>query len=115
MNYHVSSTYHSHLTSKRIRGKIVQTYLVVILKRGGIFSAHLPDVRGCIAFSSELEGVKKDIAKCMNWHIKCIIEDEDEFPAPVTKTFLGTIGESECLVEEGIIRIEVGLQATNLD
>ena len=46
------------------------------------FSAHVPDLPGCIAAGRTLHEVKQRMAKAIEMHLAAIREDGDEIPEP---------------------------------
>jgi predicted RNase H-like HicB family nuclease len=46
------------------------------------FSAHVPDLPGCIAAGRTREEVKERMAKAIEMHLAAMREDGDEIPGP---------------------------------
>ena len=46
------------------------------------FSAHVPDLPGCVAAGRTLQEVKQRMAKAIEMHLAAMREDGDEIPEP---------------------------------
>jgi len=57
-------------------------YAVVIENAGNSFSAHVPDLPGCIATGATLQEVEQGIREAIELHIAGLREDGDPIPAP---------------------------------
>jgi predicted RNase H-like HicB family nuclease len=54
--------------------------LIAAIRTG--FSAHVPDLPGCIATGRTLEEIKRRMAKAIEMHLTAMREDGDEIPEP---------------------------------
>lgn len=85
---------------------IVSNYLIVILKTGGTFAAHFPDVPGCIATSTNLTKLKVLAKDALVMHLEGILEDGDCLPVPTTFQFdKGSLKGEGLFVEERAISV----------
>ena len=57
-------------------------YPVLIAQARAGFSAHVPDLPGCIAAGRTREEVKERMAKAIEMHLAAMREDGDEIPGP---------------------------------
>jgi predicted RNase H-like HicB family nuclease len=57
-------------------------YPVLIAPTRTGFSAHVPDLPGCIATGRTLKEVTKRMAKAIEMHLEAMREDGDEIPEP---------------------------------
>ncbi|WP_349364452.1 MAG: type II toxin-antitoxin system HicB family antitoxin [Roseitalea porphyridii] len=57
-------------------------YAIVIEKAGGNFSAHAPDLPGCVATGATADEAKTEIAAAIRLHIDGLTEDGLPVPAP---------------------------------
>ena len=46
------------------------------------FSAHVPDLPGCVATGRTVDEVKRRMAKAIEMHLAAMREDGDEIPEP---------------------------------
>jgi predicted RNase H-like HicB family nuclease len=46
------------------------------------FSAHVPDLPGCIATGPTVEVVKERMSEAIEMHLAAMLEDGDEIPEP---------------------------------
>ena len=59
-------------------------YLALIVKTGNGYSAHLPDIPGCIAAADTFEETRDLIQKAATFHLEGMVEDGDPIPEPVS-------------------------------
>lgn len=59
-------------------------YAIVIHKAKGNYSAHAPDVDGCIATGKTIEETRKNMAEALAFHFEGMAEDGDPIPEPTT-------------------------------
>ena len=57
-------------------------YPILIAPTRTGFSAHVPDLPGCIAAGRTLDETKRLMAKAIEMHIALMREDGDEIPEP---------------------------------
>ena len=57
-------------------------YFVVIYQTETGYSAHSPDVPGCVATGSTIEETKQNIQDALEFHFEGMIEDMEEIPKP---------------------------------
>jgi len=57
-------------------------YAIAIAKTRTGFSAHVPDLPGCIATGRTVLEVKKRMAKAVEMHLAAMREDGEEIPEP---------------------------------
>lgn len=57
-------------------------YAIVIENAGPNFSAYVPDLPGCIATSSSVAEVEREIREAIELHIEGMREDGDPIPPP---------------------------------
>jgi predicted RNase H-like HicB family nuclease len=57
-------------------------YAVVIEQAGANYSAHVPDLPGCIATGATLAEVEQAIREAVELHIAGLQEDGDPIPSP---------------------------------
>ncbi len=57
-------------------------YPILIAPTRTGFSAHVPDLPGCVATGRSLAEIKKRMAKAIEMHLAAIREDGDEIPEP---------------------------------
>lgn len=101
----------SEFFTKSLRHEVLVSYLVVIIRCGATYGAHLPDVPGCIATSTDLDEVRELIRDGLALHLEGILEDGDELPAARTTHFVKTPSEEEEEIEQGTINIKVPIAA----
>jgi predicted RNase H-like HicB family nuclease len=68
-------------------------YAVIYAKTRTGYSAHIPDLPGCIATGQTLEQTKRRITEAVALHIQGMQEDGDPVPQPTT-----IVGSSDTLV-----------------
>jgi predicted RNase H-like HicB family nuclease len=59
-------------------------YAIVIEKAGDNFSAHVPDLPGCIATGATLAEVETEIREAIRFHIDGLKADGGTVPAPTS-------------------------------
>ena len=59
-------------------------YAVVYAKTDSGYSAHVPDLPGCIAAGTTLEETRKLIREAVELHVQGMREDGDPIPQPTT-------------------------------
>ena len=59
-------------------------YAAIYAKTGTGYSAHIPDLPGCIATGQTLEQTKRRMAEAVALHIQGMQEDGDPIPEPTT-------------------------------
>jgi predicted RNase H-like HicB family nuclease len=64
--------------------KILMRYAVVIEKAESNYSAHVPDLPGCIAVGETIEQVKEMIAEAIEFHIEGMLEQGLAIPKPTS-------------------------------
>ncbi len=57
-------------------------YVAIIVKTGNGYSAHLPDIPGCIAAADTFEETRDLIQEAATFHLEGIVEDGDPIPKP---------------------------------
>lgn len=57
-------------------------YPILIAPTSTGFSAHVPDLPGCIATGRTLEWTKQRMTKAIEMHLAAMREDGDEIPEP---------------------------------
>jgi predicted RNase H-like HicB family nuclease len=57
-------------------------YPILIASTGTGYSAHVPDLPGCVATGPTIEIVKQRMAKAIEMHLSAMREDGDEIPEP---------------------------------
>ena len=57
-------------------------YVALIGKTGNSYSAHLPDLPGCIAAADTFEETRNLIEEAANFHVEGMLEDGDTVPQP---------------------------------
>ena len=60
----------------------MEKYFVVIYKTKTGYSAHSPDIQGCIATGSTVEETKQNIKEALEFHIEGMLDDGDSIPPP---------------------------------
>ena len=58
-------------------------YVAIIGKTGNGYSAHLPDLPGCIAAGETFEETCQLIQEAANFHVEGMIEDGETIPEPL--------------------------------
>jgi predicted RNase H-like HicB family nuclease len=74
-----------HLKMSTIRkkgGKIMYRFLIVIEKANGNYSAHSPDLPGCIATGETREEVEHNMFEAIGMHLRGLHEDNMPIPEP---------------------------------
>ena len=59
-------------------------YVAIIVKTGNGYSAHLPDIPGCIAAGDTFEETRDLIQEAAIFHLEGMVEDGDLIPEPVS-------------------------------
>ena len=59
-------------------------YVAFIVKTGNGYSAHLPDIPGCIAAGDTFEETRDLIQEAAIFHLEGMVEDGDLIPEPVS-------------------------------
>jgi len=57
-------------------------YAVVIEKANGNYSAHVPDLPGCVATGKTVADVRREIQEAIRFHIEGLREDGLPVPEP---------------------------------
>jgi predicted RNase H-like HicB family nuclease len=57
-------------------------YPILIAPTRTGFSAHVPDLPGCVATGRSMAEIKKRMAKAIEMHLEAMREDGDEIPKP---------------------------------
>ena len=57
-------------------------YVALIGKTGNGYSAHLPDLPGCIAAADTFEETRTLIEEAANFHVEGMLEDGETIPRP---------------------------------
>ncbi len=57
-------------------------YPILIASTRTGFSAHVPDLPGCVAAGRTLDETKRLMAKAIEMHVAAMREDGDEIPEP---------------------------------
>ena len=58
-------------------------YVAIIGKTGNGYSAHLPDLPGCIAAADTFEETRNLIEEAANFHVEGMLEDGETVPRPI--------------------------------
>ena len=58
-------------------------YVAIIGKTGNGYSAHLPDLPGCIAAADTFEETRNLIEEAANFHVEGMLEDGETIPRPI--------------------------------
>ena len=61
-------------------------YAVIYERTGTGYSAHVPDLPGCIATGRTFEQTRKRMEKAMEMHLSAMRADGDPIPEPTTVT-----------------------------
>lgn len=74
----------------------MEKYFVVIYKTKTCFSAHSPDVMGCIATGTTVEETKLKIKAAIELHFDSMLEDGEDMskPQPITN-YLHEFGDAD--------------------
>ena len=59
-------------------------YAIIIHKANGNYSAHAPDVDGCIATGKTIEETRQNMKEALAFHFEGMAEDGDPIPEPTT-------------------------------
>ena len=59
-------------------------YVAIVAKTGNGYSAHLPDLPGCIAAGDTFEETSQLIREAANYHVEMMAEDGETIPEPKT-------------------------------
>jgi predicted RNase H-like HicB family nuclease len=57
-------------------------YRILIAPTRTGFSAHVPDLPGCVATGRSMAEIKKRMAKAIEMHLAAMRDDGDEIPEP---------------------------------
>ena len=57
-------------------------YVALIAKTGTGYSAHLPDLPGCVAAAGTFEETRNLIEEAANFHVEGMVEDGEQIPNP---------------------------------
>ncbi|MBI5083802.1 MAG: type II toxin-antitoxin system HicB family antitoxin [Acidobacteria bacterium] len=60
-------------------------YAIVIEKANETWSAHAPDLPGCIATGETIEEVKNNMRTAIEWHIEALRESGEDVPEPTVQ------------------------------
>jgi predicted RNase H-like HicB family nuclease len=60
----------------------MKVYPILIAPTSTGFSAHVPDLPGCVATGPTVDVVKQRMAKAIEMHLAAMVEDGDEIPEP---------------------------------
>ncbi len=66
-----------------------QRFAVVIEEAEGNFSAHVPDLPGCVATGTSKEAVIEEIREAIAFHIEGLMADAQ--PTPASRTSVATV------------------------
>ena len=66
-------------------------YAVVFEKTDTGYSAHIPDLPGCVAAGADLQETQQLIREAVEMHLEGIREDGDSIPQPTTITDYVTV------------------------
>ena len=80
-------------------------YVAIIGKTGNGYSAHLPDLPGCIAAADTFEETSQLIQEAANFHVEMMAEHGESIPQPIY-----TAVEVEVLIPgaTGEVAVETG-------
>ena len=59
-------------------------YVAIIAKTGNGYSAHLPDLPGCVAAGDTFEETRDLILQAASFHLEGIAQDGDPIPEPTS-------------------------------
>ena len=59
-------------------------YAIVIEKAGGNYSAHVPDLPGCVATSENVKAFENEIREAIRFHIDGLKRDGLPVPGPTS-------------------------------
>ena len=59
-------------------------YVAIIAKTGNGYSAHLPDLPGCVAAGDTFEETRDLIRQAASFHLEGIAQDGDPIPEPTS-------------------------------
>ena len=57
-------------------------YVAIIVKTGNGYSAHLPDLPGCIAAADTFEETRDLIREAATYHVEIMVEHGEAIPQP---------------------------------
>lgn len=60
----------------------MDTYLILIGRTATGYSAHCPDILGCAAVGTTVEGVVANMKKALELHFEGMMEDGEAIPKP---------------------------------
>ncbi len=58
-------------------------FVALIAKTGTGYSAHLPDLPGCIAAAGTFEETRELIQEAAAFHLEGMVEDSEQIPEPI--------------------------------
>ena len=59
-------------------------YMAIVVKTGNGYSAHLPDLPGCIAAGDTFEETSQLIREAVIFHMEGMVEDGETIPEPTS-------------------------------
>lgn len=62
----------------------MKRYAIVISKANGNFSAHAPDVDGCVATGRTVDETKREMGEALAFRFESMVQDGDPIPEPTT-------------------------------
>ena len=60
----------------------MSSYPILIARTRTGFSAHVPDLPGCVATGRTMSEIKRRMTKAIDMHLSAMREDGDEIPEP---------------------------------
>ena len=63
----------------------MREYLVIFERAGGIYSAYVPDLPGCISTGKTLDETERNIEEAISLYLDMLREEGKPFPEPTTK------------------------------
>jgi predicted RNase H-like HicB family nuclease len=66
------------------QAELMSKYLILIEKAGTGYSAHSPDVSGCIATGATLDEVRQVMQEALEFHIEGLLAEGLSIPEPAT-------------------------------
>lgn len=73
-------------------GDSTQRFLVLIEKADGNYSAHVPDLPGCVTTGPSLAAVKRNIREAIEFHLEGLAEDGHAVKAETIGTYVRVSG-----------------------
>lgn len=61
----------------------MKRYAIVIHKANGNYSAHVPDVDGCIATGKTVKATAENLREALEFHFEGMVEDGEAIPEPI--------------------------------